>query len=345
MVEQLINYKNFDLVGLSFLHKNQNLLAFSAQMDSTCLFFLLIAYNIPFDIAIINYGNRENCINEINYAKELAKYFNKKIYIHNAQKIKSNFESNAREIRFKFFKNIINDNKYNNLILANQLNDRVEWLLMQLSKGCGLNTLLGFDYITKEDNFNIIRPLSKVSKNEIVNFLTKNNIKYFTDETNNDVKFLRNYFRKEYANKLVNKFQKGLLRSFDYLKYDFNVLYNNKEKLKINNIFIYKKNSNELINIHNIDIATKKCGYVASSSQKKEIIRNKYSCVIGNKVIIDCNKEYIFITKNINQVNHTKKFRNILRIYSIPPKIRPFINESSLEIIKDNLLENLNKKQ
>ena len=36
----------------------KNLLAFSAGIDSTALFFLLLDNNIHFDIAIVNYNQR-----------------------------------------------------------------------------------------------------------------------------------------------------------------------------------------------------------------------------------------------------------------------------------------------
>ena len=58
--------------------KNQkNLLAFSAGIDSSALFFLLIEKDIPFDIAIVNYNLRAQSNDEVSYAKELAKKYNK----------------------------------------------------------------------------------------------------------------------------------------------------------------------------------------------------------------------------------------------------------------------------
>ena len=63
------------------LENSNNLLAFSSGVDSTALFFILIDSKIDFDIAIVNYNLREESNNELNYAKELAKKFNKKIFI------------------------------------------------------------------------------------------------------------------------------------------------------------------------------------------------------------------------------------------------------------------------
>ena len=61
--------------------KSSNLLAFSAGVDSTALFFYLLEKNIPFDIAIVNYHTRATSDEEVEYAKNLAKRYNKKIFI------------------------------------------------------------------------------------------------------------------------------------------------------------------------------------------------------------------------------------------------------------------------
>ena len=59
--------------SLNLLKSKKNLLAFSAGVDSTALFFLLNDSNIDFDIAIVDYGLREQSKNEVAHAKNLAK--------------------------------------------------------------------------------------------------------------------------------------------------------------------------------------------------------------------------------------------------------------------------------
>ncbi|NLN13488.1 MAG: tRNA lysidine(34) synthetase TilS, partial [Arcobacter skirrowii] len=46
-------------LDFSEIKSSKNLLAFSAGVDSTALFFLLLNSNIPFDIAIVDYNIRE----------------------------------------------------------------------------------------------------------------------------------------------------------------------------------------------------------------------------------------------------------------------------------------------
>ena len=68
-------------LNFSAIKESKNLLAFSAGVDSTALFFLLLEQNIPFDIAIVNYNVRVQSKEELAYAKELATKYNKQIFI------------------------------------------------------------------------------------------------------------------------------------------------------------------------------------------------------------------------------------------------------------------------
>ena len=123
----------------SAIKESKNLLAFSAGVDSCALFFLLQEQNIPFDIAIVDYNLREQSKEEINYAKQLAFKYNKQVFIKEVTLETSNFEKKARDIRYTFFEDLIHDYNYNTLIAAHQLNDKLEWFMMQLSKGSGLS--------------------------------------------------------------------------------------------------------------------------------------------------------------------------------------------------------------
>ena len=80
-----------------------NLLAFSHGIDSTALFYILDEAGIKFDLAMVDYNVREQSKNEIKSAKELADKFGKKIYTKSVFLDKSNFEKNAREVRYEFF--------------------------------------------------------------------------------------------------------------------------------------------------------------------------------------------------------------------------------------------------
>ena len=76
----------------SLLVDKKILLAFSGGIDSTALFFLLQECGIKCDLAIVDYGVREQSKDEVNYAKELASIYDIKYFTTNAPKFESNFE-------------------------------------------------------------------------------------------------------------------------------------------------------------------------------------------------------------------------------------------------------------
>jgi tRNA(Ile)-lysidine synthase len=301
---------------------SNNLLAFSAGVDSTALFFKLVEENISFDIAIVNYHKRKQADEEVEYAKKLAKKYNKKIFIKNCFLENSNFEMNARNCRYKFFEEIIKKYHYSTLFIAHQLNDKMEWFLMQFSKGAGLKELLSMPYEEKREFYNIKRPLIKLSRDEILEYLHKNNIKYFIDESNEDTKYKRNYFRKEFASKFVKEFKYGIKRSFEYLEIDKELLFQ-KDWIKTEKLYKFKK-SNPQIDIKKVDLIIKELGYILSKPQRDEIIKTNFSLVIGGKIAIDSNEEYIFISPFI-KTKKDKRFKEKMRVSKIPPKVRGYL--------------------
>jgi len=317
--------------SINRLKSGKNLLAFSAGVDSTALFFLLLEEDIEFDIAIVDYGIRESSKKEIEYAKELAKGYKKEIFIKEAKKIESNFEKEARDIRYSFFEKIIKKHKYQNLITAHQLNDRLEWFLMQLSKGAGLVELLGFDEIEKRDDYFIIRPLLNIKKSQLLDYLKENSYRYFIDESNFSNSYKRNYFRESFSNRLIDEFGDGVKNSLNYLSLDRELLLNLGSPMKkIEDLYIIKRGVDD---IRVVDKTLKKLGYLLSSSQREEILKSS-EIVIGGKFVVAKSSSYIFICPYIKVVM-PKEFKERCRVLKIPKKIRTYL---FFEGIDPNLL-------
>ena len=307
------------------MEKSSNLLAFSAGVDSTALFFWLIEKNIDFDIAIVNYHTRDTSDKEVEYAKELAKKYNKKIYIKDCYLKKFN-EKEARDCRYKFFEEIIKKYNYTTLITAHQLNDRFEWFLMQLSKGAGLKELISMPKIEKREFFTIYRPFYNRSKKEILEFLEKRNIKYFIDKSNFDKKYKRNFIRSEFSDKFIELFEDGVKRSFEYLEEDLNLLFQ-KDWIKEDKLYYFNKSSSK-IDIKKVDLILKELGVIMSKKQRDEVIKTNFSCVIQGKIAIDSNNKQIFIAPYI-KTKLSKQEKEHFRKLKIPPKIRGYLASKS----------------
>lgn len=318
---------------ISNIDTSKNLLAFSGGVDSSALFFLLLENEIPFDIAIVNYNLREQSKEELAYAKELALKYHKKIFIKEVKiENPSNFEKNARDIRYSFFEEIIGKNFYETLITAHQLNDKFEWFLMQFSKGAGLNELLSFEETVYKNEFKIIKPMLNISRKEIYAYLKEKSIKYFEDESNSDEKYRRNYFRNNYSNSFLEEFEDGVKRSFEYLQVDKNSLHLPKKILEVEELEIFQTLKDDNLNIKAIDKSLKRRGHLISKTSRDEILNQK-ECVVSHKIALSITPKFIFICPYIKEIM-PKDFKEKCRVKKIPKNIRPYI-------FKENLLEKL----
>jgi len=309
------------------LEKSQNnLLAFSAGVDSTALFFWLIDKNIPFDIAIVNYHTRDTSNDEVEYAKELAKKYNKKIYIKDCILEKFS-EKKARDCRYKFFEEIMRKHGYKTLILAHQLNDRFEWFLMQLAKGAGLKELIAMPEWEEREWYKIYRPFFNTPREEIIKFLDEKKVKFFIDKSNYDLKYKRNFIRHNFSDKFIKLFSNGVKKSFEYLEEDKNLLIKNNW-IRKKELFYFKKEEPK-IDIKKVDLILKKLGVLLTKKQRDEILKTDFNCVIQGKIAIDSNETQIFIAPYV-KIPIDKQLKEKLRIQKIPPKVRGYIQKENI---------------
>ncbi|MCH9813663.1 MAG: tRNA lysidine(34) synthetase TilS [Epsilonproteobacteria bacterium] len=305
------------------LQQKKNLLAFSAGIDSTALFFLLKAENIDFDIAIVNYGKRAEAQEEVAYAQSLANQYAKKCFIKEITLKEANFEKEAREARYDFFELLIEKGHYQNLITAHQLNDRLEWFLMQFTKGAGTVELLGFEIIDKRENYQLIRPLINTPKKALQHYLDRDQIPYFIDQTNLDYQYKRNEIRHTYTNTLLEKYESGIIKSFAYLDRDRTALFKLSILEHIDDLYILEKDPSEIHNIRAIDKILKKLGYILSEGERKEILKQS-ECVISHQFTVAITAHKIYIAPYVQPIME-KKFKELCRTLSIPTKIRGYL--------------------
>jgi len=319
-------------LDISHLKEKKNLLAFSAGVDSSALFFLLIENNIAFDIALVNYGTRDNSNKEEAHAKALAEKYNLTCYSIKAPKFTTHFEKNARDFRYDFFETLINEHGYDTLLTAHQLNDQLEWLLMRLTKGAGVSELIGLEPVSQRNTYTLIRPLLEHSKDELLTYLETNKYPYFIDESNSDEKYERNKFRKEFSDPLMTEYKEGIKRSFKYLRKD-------KESLEKEFEMIYSEKELRVIKLHTmtakvkaVDLALKELGYLLSAPQRLEI-EEEDSLVIGGKWAVEMQNNFLYITPYIN-IDMPKKFKEKCRVLKVPNKIRAYCFQNEINIYK-----------
>lgn len=310
------------------LSSSRNLLAFSAGSDSSALFFILNAYGIEFDIAIVDYQTRAQSQQEVARARELAVKYHKKCFVHTCALQGANFEHNARIQRYAFFGQLTQEHSYTTLLTAHHLGDKLEWFLMQLTRGAGLVELLGMREFEQRESYDICRPLLHVSKDELQDFLRANQIKYFMDDSNTDTKYTRNKMRSEYATPLLKAYTNGIKKSFAYLAKDASTLLPHVAK-RNKKLSILERSDDVVQNTRGIDKICKELGYLLSAAQREQIAL-EHDSVAGGIIAIAFTKKHIYICPH-SKVVMDKKFKEACRVAKIPAKIRPYMYESGLD--------------
>jgi len=228
------------------------IVAVSGGPDSMCLLHLLYSLkeklNLEIITAHVNHNIRESAKSEEKFVKKFCEERN---IIFETMTIESlicsNFQHETRRIRYDFFESLINKYKANYLMIAHHGDDLIETILMRMVRGSSFAGYAGFKKQINKDNYEIIRPLIKLTKEEIILYLKENNIKYVIDESNNKDDYTRNRFRhnvlpflkKENGNvhKKFLKFHQVLTDYDEYFKKIINkdlnkVFKNNKLDLK-----------------------------------------------------------------------------------------------------------------
>ncbi|NLC48198.1 MAG: tRNA lysidine(34) synthetase TilS [Tenericutes bacterium] len=231
-MEEVYNYikKNIELTS-----EDTIIIGVSGGPDSMALLYIMNEFKekIHFNIvcAHINHNMREASNQE---KKDLELYCNKNNIIFEYTKIEKwgddNFHNEARSVRYNFFEELVLNYNAKYLMTAHHADDLIETILMRIVRGSTLKGYSGFSRVVNKEKYKIVRPLITVTKDEILNFNKKNNIKFSTDESNNEDHYTRNRYRhvilpflkKEDPNvhKKFLKFNEILLENSDYIDFE-----------------------------------------------------------------------------------------------------------------------------
>lgn len=160
-----------------YLDKNKIVvLGCSGGPDSMCLFHLLLDLKKEIDFKLIvahmnhkvRIESEEEKVFIMNVCKENNIPFE---YYELDKKIKSNFHSEARIIRYNFFNKVIEKYNANVLMTAHHADDLIETILMRLGRGSTLKGYSGFDLITKKDKYEQVHPLIFYPKDTIKKYM------------------------------------------------------------------------------------------------------------------------------------------------------------------------------
>jgi tRNA(Ile)-lysidine synthase len=174
------------------------LVAVSGGVDSVYLLHLLSITN-EVGIAHFNHNLRPESAMEQKFVERLANRYKCPIYVGSAdvnQYCKDNkvsIELGARELRRAFLANTMRNEKYDWLALGHHVNDQAETVLLNLMRGSGIHGLSAMKEV--DDEHKIIRPLLKMTKDNIYKCAKELDLRWYEDSSNKSLKFDRNWVR------------------------------------------------------------------------------------------------------------------------------------------------------
>lgn len=195
-------YKQFkhNLIALGLNSSQKIAVAVSGGPDSVALLQLLTLYkqtiNIDFVVLTVNHNLRIDAAEEVKFVQNLCEDLGVECYAlewhHSGDK---NSQHDARLARYELLTQQCLDLNIETLLTAHHMDDMIETYLMREEKKSGIFGLLP----TKRNfcnNIQILRPLYNISKAELLEYLTKIEQSYCTDQSNISDKYERGRLRK-----------------------------------------------------------------------------------------------------------------------------------------------------
>lgn len=192
--------------------------------DSEALLQLLLECQNHIDfqlhLAHIDHGWREESREEAEVLKRKAQSLSLPFFIKtltSADFKKNNLEEDARNARIEFFYALHEKYTYQALLLAHQADDHAESVLKRIFEGAHFSKLCALFEVAKWQNMSVWRPLIGVRKRELVSYLERRNISFFTDPTNHNERFLRGKLRSKLMPMLAEHFGKEIADNLCFL--------------------------------------------------------------------------------------------------------------------------------
>jgi len=174
------------------------LLAVSGGIDSVVMAHLFRAAGYDCAIAHCNFQLRANDSDRDEaFVKDLAAYLEMPVYVRRfevdreVQKRGISVQMAARDLRYKWFEELLAEQSMDLVATAHNRNDSVETFFLNLSRGSGIRGLKGIAPRREQ----IIRPMLFATRQDIVRFQQEEAIKFREDVSNFETKYQRNKIR------------------------------------------------------------------------------------------------------------------------------------------------------
>lgn len=170
--------------------------AYSGGVDSTVLLHLLAALRQEHSLKLValhvNHNLQDESVAWDEHCKKVCASLDVPYKSVSLELAQSN-ELLARNARYSWFREQIPSESV--LLTAHHRQDRAETLLFNLMRGAGSTGLSSLRAVTAFYGSKLVRPLLRLSQEEIVNYATEHELQWIEDPSNNNTVYSRNYIR------------------------------------------------------------------------------------------------------------------------------------------------------
>jgi tRNA(Ile)-lysidine synthase len=183
---------------IPYLKQKKLLLAVSGGLDSMVLLHLFQELKCDIAIAHCNFQLRGvESFGDQKFVQDYAEANGIPIFVTQfdteafAKDYKLSTQVAARELRYNWFYELLEIEKFDYILTAHHADDNLETFLINLTRGTGLEGLTGIPV----QNNKVIRPLLFLSREGIENYANANDIQWREDSSNASDKYVRNKIR------------------------------------------------------------------------------------------------------------------------------------------------------
>ena len=132
-----------------------------------------------------------------------------------AKELKRGLEEVGRMVRYSSYIDVASENNTKVIAVAHNQKDKVETIIMNIMRGCGLSGLRGIEEIQDQNGYLYIRPLLQETRESIEQYLKDQNITARIDESNFDNNYTRNKIRNVVIPYIEKEFNPNFIISVD----------------------------------------------------------------------------------------------------------------------------------
>lgn len=179
-----------------YIKKNDTIIVgVSGGPDSVYLLLQALQHTENIIVAHVNHKTRGRESNkDATFVESLARLHKLRFELKTLNKrVEGNAENHLRKERYSFFEKLRKKRSARWILTAHHLNDNIETVIFNLTKGSFLDGLSGMDIV--DNKRHLLRPLLFTNKTDILTHLKKTRTPYRKDRTNKDITYSRNRVR------------------------------------------------------------------------------------------------------------------------------------------------------